>query len=192
MFLSKIHTILKVLVVTLLLLVVPLVTPLAGHRAYAVTTAPSTTVDDKANKKAEAAAAAAAKAQAAANTTCDSNALSGCCDAQTGCVNCNGKETAQCSDPAASGCSDGNGGVTTKQCDLVDAYLNPAIVLLSGLVGVVVVISLILGGIQYSTSGGDPQKVSAAKNRITKTIVAFVAYIFLFAFVQFLIPGGIK
>jgi hypothetical protein len=55
----------------------------------------------------------------------------------------------------------------------------------------VAAISLIMGGVQYSSSNGDPQKITAAKNRISTTIIALVAYMFLFAFLQFLIPGGI-
>ena len=59
------------------------------------------------------------------------------------------------------------------------------------MVGIAAVASLIYAGIQYSTSSGDPQKVAEAKDRITKTLMAFVMYLFFFAFLQFLIPGGI-
>lgn len=80
---------------------------------------------------------------------------------------------------------------TNSNCDIIGNYINPAITVLSGLVGVVAVISIIYGGIQYASSSGDPQKVTAAKARITKTIAALVAYAFLYAFLQFLIPGGL-
>lgn len=79
----------------------------------------------------------------------------------------------------------------TSGCDLVGKYINPAIALLSILVGVVSVTSIIVAGIQYSTSGGDPQKVSAAKKRIAMTVFGLLAYTFLFAFLQFLVPGGL-
>ncbi|MFI5271281.1 MAG: hypothetical protein ACHQT9_04525, partial [Candidatus Saccharimonadales bacterium] len=69
-------------------------------------------------------------------------------------------------------------------------YLQPTLDLLSGMVGIIVVISLILGGIQYSASEGDPQKSAKAKDRIAKTIFALLAYIFLYAFLQFIIPNG--
>ncbi|HEX5744475.1 MAG TPA: hypothetical protein VFX84_03455 [Candidatus Saccharimonadales bacterium] len=78
-----------------------------------------------------------------------------------------------------------------KHCDLIALYVNPLINVLSILVGLVVAASLILGGIQYSAAGSDPQKVSAAKSRISNTLMAFLAYAFLFAFLNFLIPGGI-
>jgi len=90
-------------------------------------------------------------------------------------------------DPAASGkcTSDSN------SCDFVGKYINPAIKLLTGAVGVVAVISIIYAGIQYTTSAGDPKRVSDAKNRITQTVLALLAYAFLYAFLQFLVPGGI-
>lgn len=58
-------------------------------------------------------------------------------------------------------------------------------------VGVIVTAMIIIGGIQYSSAGGNPQKVQAAKNRIVNAIIALVAYFFLFAFLQWLVPGGI-
>jgi hypothetical protein len=86
-------------------------------------------------------------------------------------------------DPAAF-CSIGS-------CDLIASYINPAIDLFSLSFGLIAVISLIIGGIQYSSSQGDPQKTAAAKNRIYKTMMAVFIYLFLFSFLQFLIPGGV-
>lgn len=80
---------------------------------------------------------------------------------------------------------------TSSQCDLFKTYIDPAINMLSGLVGIIVVISIIAGGIQYASSEGDPQKSSRAKSRITNAILAIVAYAFLYAFLQFIIPGGL-
>ncbi len=76
-------------------------------------------------------------------------------------------------------------------CDLVQLYVNPFIRVLSIVVGLVVAASLVMGGIQYSASAGDPGRASAAKSRITNTLLAFMAYAFLYAFLNFLIPGGI-
>jgi hypothetical protein len=89
----------------------------------------------------------------------------------------------QVSDDAAS--KDGS-----SDPDLVKKYLNPAINLFSALVGVVVVMSIIIGGIQYSSSAGDPQKAAKAKGRILNAIIAILAYAFLYGFLQFIIPGG--
>jgi len=78
-----------------------------------------------------------------------------------------------------------------KNCDLVALYINPFINLLSIVIGLVVAASLIMGAIQYTASSGDPQKTSAAKSRIQNTLFAFLAYAFMYAFLNFLIPGGL-
>jgi hypothetical protein len=88
-------------------------------------------------------------------------------------------------------CGDSAVTCSSSHCDLIAEYLNPFIKALSGIVGLVVVISLIYGGIQYSASEGDPQKAAQAKSRITKTVFAFIVFIFLFALLQFLVPGGV-
>lgn len=86
-------------------------------------------------------------------------------------------------DPAAK-CDNG-------QCDLIGRILNPTINLLAATFGAVAVISIIIGGINYTTSEGDPQKAGKAKSRITNTLIAVVAFLFLYSFLQFLVPGGI-
>lgn len=96
------------------------------------------------------------------------------------------------SDPDTNGtCPDAAIKCTNNQCDLVGKYLNPTINLLSAIFGTVAAMSIIIGGINFSTSEGDPQKAAKAKSRITNTIIAVVAYLFLYAFLQFLVPGGL-
>ncbi len=90
-----------------------------------------------------------------------------------------------------SGCSDDPCATDPQKCDFIKQYVNPGINLLSIAFGLIAVISIILGSIQYSSAGGDPQKVTQAKQRISKTIVAILAYLFLYAFLQFIVPGGI-
>lgn len=75
---------------------------------------------------------------------------------------------------------------------LVKNYINPAVAFLAALAGVAVVISVIIGAIQYSSAGGDPGKVTAARNRIVESIVALLAFLFLYAFLNFLLPGGVN
>ncbi len=58
-------------------------------------------------------------------------------------------------------------------------------------IGVIVTIVIIVGGIQYMTAGPNPQAVSAAKKRITNAILALLAYFLLYAFLQWVVPGGI-
>lgn len=69
-------------------------------------------------------------------------------------------------------------------------YTKMAMNFLSIGVGVVVTIMIIVGGIQYASAGQNPQAVQAAKGKITNAIIALVAYFFLYAFIQYLIPGG--
>ncbi len=103
------------------------------------------------------------------------------------CAQCT--NAAGCVPPASDNASSGS--CTESSCDLIKTYLDPAIALMSALVGVACVLSLISAGIQYTTSGGDPQKTAHAKSRIMNTIIAFLAFTFLWAFLEFLIPGGV-
>jgi len=76
-------------------------------------------------------------------------------------------------------------------CKLIQDYVNPAIAFMSAIVGVAIAIAIIYGGIQYSSSGGDPQKAQAGKQRIQNAIVALIAFMFITALLNFLIPGGV-
>jgi len=58
-------------------------------------------------------------------------------------------------------------------------------------VGIVVVGLIVVGGFQYVTAGGNPQKIEAAKKRIIQAIIALVLFIFMYAILQWLIPGGL-
>jgi hypothetical protein len=78
-----------------------------------------------------------------------------------------------------------------SQCNLIALYVNPAIKLMSIVVLLIVTASLVYAGVQYSASSGDAQKTGAAKTRITNTLLAFLAYVFMLAFLNFLIPGGL-
>lgn len=69
--------------------------------------------------------------------------------------------------------------------------LNNIVRVLSALVGVVVVGNIILGGIQFAIAGDKADAVSAAKQRVVNGLIALVAFLFIFAFLQWLIPGGI-
>ena len=117
---------------------------------------------------------------------CDPNSNGTCsiCVAQPntpGCLSCSKSD---CVDSATTPCSQ-------SSCDFIGNYIDPAINVLSACLGLVAVISLILGGINYTTSEGDPQKTARAKSRIFNTIFAVIAYLFLYTFLQFLVPGGI-
>lgn len=69
--------------------------------------------------------------------------------------------------------------------------LNTIVNFLSAGVGIIVVIVIIVGGIQYSMAGDNPQAVAAARQRILNGLIALMAFLFMFAFLQWLIPGGV-
>ena len=69
--------------------------------------------------------------------------------------------------------------------------INVVVNFLSIGVGVVVIAFIIIGGIQYAAAGDNPQALTAAKQRIMNALIALFAYLFMVAFLQWLIPGGI-
>jgi len=96
-----------------------------------------------------------------------------------------------CTDPAVGNTSCTDTDPTKTSCGLLTQYVQPFINFLSALVGVAVTISIVIGGIQYGSSAGDSAKVSAAKNRIRNSIIALLAFIFLYTLLNFAIPGGL-
>ncbi|HSX00155.1 MAG TPA: hypothetical protein VLH38_03910 [Patescibacteria group bacterium] len=73
----------------------------------------------------------------------------------------------------------------------VNKYINPAILLLTLLVGIAAVISILVAAIQYSSAGDDPAALNKAKDRIFQTVIGIIAYLFLFAFLNYVVPGGL-
>ena len=87
-------------------------------------------------------------------------------------------------------CPKGSGG-SGMDC-VIAKYINPIVKLLSVAAGIAVVIGVIMGGVQYSASAGDPQKAAQAKGKITKALLGLVAFLFLYSALQFFSPGGIS
>ncbi len=80
--------------------------------------------------------------------------------------------------------------ITEENCGII-RYLVIFINVLSAIVGVVIVMMIIIGGIQYASSGDDPQAISGAKRKIFNAVLALVIYIFSYAFLQWIVPGGV-
>lgn len=59
--------------------------------------------------------------------------------------------------------------------------------LLLGIAGAVAVIFIIVGGIQYSTSGGSEDKTRTAKSTITNAVIGLIVTILAFVIVNFVI-----
>jgi hypothetical protein len=105
-------------------------------------------------------------------------------------------------DPVPSGdkCGGGDGNATVdisinigcqgKGNPIID-MLFAAIRFLTAGVGIVVVGSVIVAGIQYTASRGDPNGTAAAIKRITSAFVALLIYIFAAAILNFVIPAGV-
>ena len=83
-------------------------------------------------------------------------------------------------------------GVSSSQADDVpqdlagEVFKNVVNILLF-IIGAVSVIMLIYGGIRYTTSGGNANSVTAAKNTIMYSIIGLVVAILAFAVVQFVV-----
>ena len=80
---------------------------------------------------------------------------------------------------ASSGCSSGG----TEISDSIFSILNSIIVV----AGIIAVIYVIIGGIQYMTSGGDSGKLQKAKNTILYAVIGLVVCVLAFAIVNFAI-----
>jgi hypothetical protein len=76
---------------------------------------------------------------------------------------------------------------TQKVYDLLQDAIN----LMAVLAGLAITGSVIVGGIQYSTAGGNPQATAKAKARITNAMIALLTLVFLYSFLQWLVPGGV-
>ncbi len=70
-------------------------------------------------------------------------------------------------------------------------FLQKGIDLLTAVAGLAITAMIIVGGIQYSASGGNPSTASDAKKKIYNAVLALICLIFLYAFLQWLVPGGI-
>lgn len=58
-------------------------------------------------------------------------------------------------------------------------------------VGLVVAAMIVVAGIQYSTSQGNPQRTVAAKQRLINALIGLLMFIFATAILNYVVPGGI-
>ena len=62
---------------------------------------------------------------------------------------------------------------------------------LSAGVGIVIVGSTVFAGIMYTTSRDNPESSKKAQQRLVSNVIALVLFIFSYAILNFLIPGGL-
>lgn len=101
-----------------------------------------------------------------------------------------GEEEASVAVPTETTKNDCQDGLTKDNCGIIK-WIVAAIQITSVIAGVVIIGAIVVGGIQYSTSGDDPQAVAKAKGRIYNAVLALVVFVFGFAFLQWIVPGGI-
>lgn len=58
-------------------------------------------------------------------------------------------------------------------------------------VGIILTLSIVISGIQYATAQGDTNTVHKARMRIFNAVIALLLYIFAFAILNYLVPGGL-
>lgn len=85
-----------------------------------------------------------------------------------------------------SGCVD-----NSKEGGAIVAYLKMVLKFLAGGIGITVVLMLVIAGIQYLTSMGDPAQVKKAKERIVNAITALILYVLGYAILSYVVPGGL-
>lgn len=101
--------------------------------------------------------------------------------------------------PSVSAAKDGCAGIDTSgiiKCD--DTGQGPVVNLLFQVinfmafgVGIAVVGGIIWGGLLYASSNGDANKVQQAKTIIVNAVVGLLLFFFMYALVNYLVPGGL-
>jgi hypothetical protein len=81
-------------------------------------------------------------------------------------------------------CDSSGGGIIT---DLLLVVIN----FLAVGVGIAVVGGIIWGGLIYASSNGDSAKTKQAVNIIVNAVIGLLLFFFMYAIINFLVPGGI-
>lgn len=87
-------------------------------------------------------------------------------------------------------CTPGDGEKCLENNPII-VWLNFFINVFAAVIGVGAVAMLIFAGVQYTTSADKPDQVEAAKKKIGAVVLGLAAFIFLYAFLNWLIPGGV-
>lgn len=84
---------------------------------------------------------------------------------------------------ASQGVNDVNPGASTDLTGQISLILNAVYVV----IGIVAVIMIIIGGVNYATSQGDPTKIKKAKDTILYGIIGLVIVLMAFAITAFVL-----
>ena len=83
-------------------------------------------------------------------------------------------------------CEDAN---DPKTCQAFET-LNNVLSLMAAIILPLIVIIIIAGGIRYSMAGDNPEAIKGARSMLFKAALALISFLFLFAFLNWLVPGG--
>lgn len=86
--------------------------------------------------------------------------------------------------PTVTPVGDGSNTLTTNVASIINAVI--------GVLGLVAVVIIIIGGVNYMTSAGDAGKVKTAKNTILYGVIGLVICVLAFAIVNFVISNVLK
>lgn len=87
-------------------------------------------------------------------------------------------------------CKDGDVDKCVKR-NPISKWINFGVNLFSAIILAGASIMMVWAGLQYMNARDNPQGVQAAKEKIWNIVLGLLAYFFLYAFVQWLIPGGV-
>jgi hypothetical protein len=83
------------------------------------------------------------------------------------------------------------GGTSNPQDNGVWGLLIVIINILSAGVGIAAVGGVVIGSFMYMTAGGSPERTKKANLFLTNVILGIIVYAAMWAFLNFLIPGGL-
>lgn len=84
-------------------------------------------------------------------------------------------------------------GKSSQEC-LTQNPITQWVVFFINVLGVVIIVGasamLVYAGVEYISAADNPDRVKKAKQKIINVIIGVIAFFFMYAFLQWLIPGG--
>ena len=80
--------------------------------------------------------------------------------------------------------------LTRENCTIID-YVVRGINILSAVAGMAIIGSMMIAGYQYMTARDNAGQIEAARKRIVWAVSALLLLIFMYALLEFLVPGGV-
>lgn len=93
----------------------------------------------------------------------------------------------QAANSAIHNCSGSDTAICKTNPDLIGGILKNVINFILYLAGTIAVIVIVIGGLRYITSDGDPQKASQARNSIIYALIGLAVAVLSFSIVNFVV-----